>query len=409
MTQTEEGVMMQEQEQATDEQQRPDENTALADGSGDTGSGSESTDSATESQAAPTGRRRRRTGADVQGESESPVDAGGEVGGASGTAGGATRGSKALAKRESPTTLFDPKRMTTIGWRLDKRTSFDSWSELGQMLQTLNVSLPWWIGDWCEFGNGKYGEKYAQAIKDTGYAQQTLANYAFVCRAIPIERRREELSFTHHQEVASLQSSEQDQMLAWAVENRASAKGLRDHVAEITGKSRQTRTDGRDSVSGDGAVPEARNVSNGPVAAPESDDDLTEVEYLSCSVHGFVLAPHQCKDGVVTATNDDGEFDDEGAEAAATAGPVIDVTPEPAKPAPAPVLVADLVSGGKKLSRDQAYGYLEQHEREVVEDNGGQEPEYLTDYVEWLVNRLQQAGQISAAEAFAAGYEAAKA
>jgi hypothetical protein len=67
-------------------------------------------------------------------------------------------------------------------------------------------SVSWWLGDWWAFGEARYGER--KAIVDAkgweGPVYQTCADAAMVCRKFETSRRREDLTFNHHREVAAL-------------------------------------------------------------------------------------------------------------------------------------------------------------------------------------------------------------
>lgn len=95
----------------------------------------------------------------------------------------------------------------------------------------------WWLGDWLNFGNAAFGEKYRRAARVTGYDVQTLMNMAYVAARFPAERRRERLSWSHHAELAPLAADEQDRWLDRALEDRLSVRCLRTEV-------RRARADG---------------------------------------------------------------------------------------------------------------------------------------------------------------------
>ena len=105
---------------------------------------------------------------------------------------------------------------------------------LGAYIGRINRSCSWWIGDWLVFGEGVYGERFAQALAATGLAEQTLLNRSYVCRNVPVSRRRARLPFSVHEEVASLSAREQKRGLIGAEKNnwtradlRAARKALR--------------------------------------------------------------------------------------------------------------------------------------------------------------------------------------
>jgi hypothetical protein len=101
------------------------------------------------------------------------------------------------------------------------------WSRAGHQLGVMDRCSPWWIGDWIRYGNAKFGEKYSRATKLTGYDSQTLMNRVYVASHFEISRRRENLSWSHHEAVTSLDPGAQDHWLDKAVEHKMSVADLR--------------------------------------------------------------------------------------------------------------------------------------------------------------------------------------
>jgi hypothetical protein len=87
------------------------------------------------------------------------------------------------------------------------------------------------IGDLINYAATTWGEKYARWIEVTGLEYGTLRNYASTCRSVPMERRREGLSFSHHKEVAALSSDAQERWLGEAEERGMSKARLSASVA----------------------------------------------------------------------------------------------------------------------------------------------------------------------------------
>lgn len=58
--------------------------------------------------------------------------------------------------------------------------------------------------DLLRFGENKYGDKYTNAVDATECDYQTLSNAKPVAEKVEIYRRRENLSWSHHAEVAAL-------------------------------------------------------------------------------------------------------------------------------------------------------------------------------------------------------------
>jgi hypothetical protein len=114
-----------------------------------------------------------------------------------------------------------PGVVSETAWAPPSDLRFEEWEQVGVMLGRIGRARRWWIGDWVNHGERAYGEKYTLAIDATGYEYQTVANCAYVAKAIEPSRRREGLSWSHHAEVAALEPSEQE---AWL--DRAQAEGL---------------------------------------------------------------------------------------------------------------------------------------------------------------------------------------
>jgi hypothetical protein len=136
-----------------------------------------------------------------------------------------------------------PGTRTATSYVLPEGLAEDEWRRVGVMLFHINRAVQWWIGDWIRYGERRYGETYTQALEATDYAEQTLMNFAYVAGAVEPSRRRENLSFSHHAEVAALPVEKQDEWLETAeVEQLPVAKlrrelqttGLKPAPTEIT-------------------------------------------------------------------------------------------------------------------------------------------------------------------------------
>lgn len=115
--------------------------------------------------------------------------------------------------------LLDAQALTETSFTLDREIAYDEFEALCTYLGRMNRSCSWWIGDLLVYGEKVYGETYAQAADATGLAVQTLMNRAYVCNAIPPERRIAQLSFSTHSVVASKNAKEQTKWLKRAAKN----------------------------------------------------------------------------------------------------------------------------------------------------------------------------------------------
>src|SRR5215207_7208217 len=110
--------------------------------------------------------------------------------------------------------------------------SFDEWAAVGQRIARIASGVAWALGDWLLFGQCRFATRYRSALELSGLDYQTLRNYAWVARHVEPGRRREELSFQHHAEVASLPAPEQDLWLQRALTHGWSRNELRRRLRE---------------------------------------------------------------------------------------------------------------------------------------------------------------------------------
>lgn len=95
--------------------------------------------------------------------------------------------------------------------------SFDEWAKLGETLKVVHRATLFWIGDWLNYGERKYGEMFAQAIDATYYSLSTLQTAKWVSDRIETSMRMEDLTWNHHQVIAPLEPNEQGEWLDRAV------------------------------------------------------------------------------------------------------------------------------------------------------------------------------------------------
>jgi N6-adenosine-specific RNA methylase IME4 len=120
-----------------------------------------------------------------------------------------------------------------ISLNLPPDLPFEQWLAYGEKLRAFHHRLGWLIGDWLCYGEQAYGEKYRHAAAMLGWDYGSLANVAWVVKKFQISCRHEDLSFTHHQEVAALESADAERLLQKAEDERWSVKQLRAEVQEL--------------------------------------------------------------------------------------------------------------------------------------------------------------------------------
>lgn len=129
--------------------------------------------------------------------------------------------------------------MTPVAWVVNGSLDLAEWVTAGRTLGALGRCSQWWLGDWIRYGNAKFGERYARAATITGYDPQTLMNMVYVASKFEISRRRENLSWSHHETVASLEWKEQEYWLERATDQRMSVADLRVELRAARKRERQ--------------------------------------------------------------------------------------------------------------------------------------------------------------------------
>jgi hypothetical protein len=112
------------------------------------------------------------------------------------------------------------------GW-----SSFEDWRAEAPRIRRLANGFQWAVAKWVLWGEGRYGERYAQAVHETGLAEQTVLNILSVYRAFPDSRQREALSWSHHAALTALPAAEQDRLLDLAEKEALSVTALRREAA----------------------------------------------------------------------------------------------------------------------------------------------------------------------------------
>lgn len=123
----------------------------------------------------------------------------------------------------------------------DPDVSYETLAELLGFAGTLHKASSWWIGDILNQIEARYGDKVYQAATVLDLRPQTIMNIMYVCSHIPRSRRRPQVNFSIHAEVAALEPEEQKEWLVKAEENgwtkqeiRRARKGELPPAVEVT-------------------------------------------------------------------------------------------------------------------------------------------------------------------------------
>jgi hypothetical protein len=116
-------------------------------------------------------------------------------------------------------------KLTRTSLEISESVPFEEWLQFGQQLAVWERTFQFWVGDYLNHGERRYGEKYAQAV-DPQQAE-TWRHYAWVARSIEPCFRKHNLSYKHHEAVAPLEPSQQQEWLELAEKESLSVSDLR--------------------------------------------------------------------------------------------------------------------------------------------------------------------------------------
>jgi hypothetical protein len=117
--------------------------------------------------------------------------------------------------------------MSTVAWVPREDLGRFEWLATGRRLGALGRGSQWWIGDWVRYGAARWGEKYAEAARVTGYDVASLRNMAWVASCFDASIRNDKLTWSHHVLLAPLEPEQRRLWLERASEERFSVGDLR--------------------------------------------------------------------------------------------------------------------------------------------------------------------------------------
>jgi hypothetical protein len=124
---------------------------------------------------------------------------------------------------------------SAVGLTAKGKATYGQWEVALSVACGIAKSCPFWIGDLLCIGESTYGEKYSQAINDTGFDPGYLRNLKYVCHQVELSLRSDNLTFSHHALVAPCDPADQKKWLGKAVANHWTVKELREAMHEGEG------------------------------------------------------------------------------------------------------------------------------------------------------------------------------
>lgn len=120
-----------------------------------------------------------------------------------------------------------PSAISKVAWLPQGDLGQAEWLATGRRLGAIGRCSQWWIGDWIRYGASRWGERYAEAARVTGYDVASLRNMAWVASQFDLSLRSDKLTWSHHVLLAPLEPAQQRRWLDRALEQRLSVADLR--------------------------------------------------------------------------------------------------------------------------------------------------------------------------------------
>jgi len=147
--------------------------------------------------------------------------------------------------------------ISKVAWVPPSDLGQAEWLSAGRRLGAIGRCSQWWIGDWIRYGTARWGEKYVEAARVTGYDVASLRNMAWVAAQFDLSLRSDKLSWSHHVLLAPLSGDEQRYWIEKAADERLSVSDLRLELRARGHGSRRGKTaaSGESEGQGDGICP----------------------------------------------------------------------------------------------------------------------------------------------------------
>ncbi len=148
--------------------------------------------------------------------------------------------SSSVTVRDGPNLTLEGKfSLTRVGLVVigPGRPTLEQYEVCFQMLYQMTDTVQMWLGDLYNSLQHDYGDDGYQVFDGLHYERRSITNFARVSRLVPIERRRAELAYGHHDVVAPMSPYDQTRLLDQAVREHLTVQQLRRLVREHRGET----------------------------------------------------------------------------------------------------------------------------------------------------------------------------
>lgn len=108
-----------------------------------------------------------------------------------------------------PGQLVIPGTLTETSLELLEDLSYEEWAAVGETLGRMERAVGWWVGDWAIYGQPRY-EKWQETVDRLALSERTARRCIQVASFVGFGQRWPNLSFLHHELVATDKLSEDE-------------------------------------------------------------------------------------------------------------------------------------------------------------------------------------------------------
>ena len=122
--------------------------------------------------------------------------------------------------------------LTETGLEVQGSPAFEEYEDVGEFIRRAHQASGWWLADWLAYAETRadWRDRRDQVIDAGILSEKTLRNVKYIGAAVEKSRRRDDVDFATHAEVAGMEPAEQERWLEFASENRWTRAELRDKI-----------------------------------------------------------------------------------------------------------------------------------------------------------------------------------
>jgi N6-adenosine-specific RNA methylase IME4 len=128
--------------------------------------------------------------------------------------------------------LGDAIEIGPVSLTFRREVDYEEWAAVGDVLQRLEGSMMWYLGDWLRYGDGAFAE-YSQVVPELVWKKETLYKAVAVADRVEKSLRRPfstVLTWSHFKVVAYLEPAVREELLDAAESSRWSTRQLAEAV-----------------------------------------------------------------------------------------------------------------------------------------------------------------------------------